>query len=215
MAFFRSQTIFHRDTANPADDQSNTMYWETDGGGSEPVEAALIVTELTDFYGAIDQLMPAAFFTNTADVKIYNMSHEEPRFPVLEDTIALTLGTGTPTLPTEITCVMSFHGEFESGVNRARRRGRVFLPTFISAVENSGNMEWGATTTTAVTTAGAALINNGVAGLNWAVFSPTTLGETGSLDQAFNDVVEGWVDTDPDVQRRRGPEQARTRVTFS
>jgi len=49
--------------------------------------------------------------------------------------------------------------------------------------------------------------------VKWAVYSPTT-DAVDTIDNAFNDVLDGWVDNAFDTQRRRGP-AATTRITWT
>lgn len=107
---------------------------------------------------------------------------------------------------------VTFQGPPASGVNQARRRGRIFLPTYqtSSIIESGGRVVW--EPNALVTLAGGfETFHDAVAsaGGNWAVFSPTTFAQTAgtTLDRlraATTYVTDGWIDDEPDTQRRRG-----------
>jgi hypothetical protein len=112
---------------------------------------------------------------------------------------------------------LSFQGAQESGANMRRRRGRLYLPPMDTSSLSlvGGRVTVAAPTVTTIVNAADAMLNmSSTLGLQWAVFSPTTLAETGSYDAAFEDVTNGWVDNEWDIQRRRGT-VAQSRTLFS
>lgn len=208
MPFVRTQCAFPRDTGLAEDTQTNTWYWDADPSSFTTAAdaASAVATLLAGFYNSIDDLMHSDIFNSPAIFKHYDMADPEPRIPVREDLIPMVYNGTGGSEPMEISMVVSFQAERESGVNQARRRGRVYLPTFREAtiLTANGRAAFSTAAVGQVANAASGLITEGVPGLNWAVYSPTIFAETQDLDLAFNDVVSGWVDREPDVQRRRG-----------
>lgn len=215
MPFIRAQVRLNRDTGAEQDVITNTWHFDVDNG-TAAAAAAEVHTGLEFFYQAVDTYMPTDLITTTANCRYYDMSEDEPRFPVLTDDIALTLSSTSP-MPPEVSLCLSFQGATGSGVNMRRRRGRVFVgPLVASTLEVSGGRTRPTSAVrTAIANAAASLkAYTGTLGVSWAVFSPTTYADTGSLDAAFEDVVSGWVDDEYDIQRRRGTIPA-LRTTWS
>lgn len=213
--FIRAQVRFTRDTGVEADVITNTWHFDA-GSGTLSAAVADVHTALTSFYNAIDVYMPTNQIGTTAEVRYYDMSDAEPRVPVDTETIALSTTAGE-SLPAECAIAMSFQGATGSGVNMRRRRGRLYLgPVVLSAATTlSGRVAVASAARSAIATAAQAVKNYaGSTDLAWAIFSPTTLAETSDLDQAFEDVVSGWIDDEFDIQRRRGT-IATTRTTWS
>lgn len=129
------------------------------------------------------------------------------------------LGPDTATvaagLPTEVCGVLSFHADMtgvmeESGATRpkARRRGRVFIgPLTTAAIVTSAPPY--VLDTTFLTTLRLSAIDmmdqTTTGGAKWCVWS--------RKDAVLREVVGGWTDNAPDIQRRRGFE-ATSRVNF-
>lgn len=212
MAFIRALVQIPRETTDTADVITNTLYFDSDSGNADDV-APEVHAELTAFYQAIDSLLAGDLLGNTATVDYYDLTEDEPRVPVYTSTIALTCGTGIP-LPPELSVCLSFHASEGSGVNMRRRRGRIYLPPMetSSLSDLNGRVTVANGTVTTVTAAATNLLNQTTTfGTKWAVYSPTTYADTNNLDDAFNDVVGGWVDNEWDIQRRRGTiAQSRT-----
>lgn len=212
MAFIRALAQISRDTTDPADVITNTFHFDSDSGDAADV-APEIHAELTAFYQAVDVYMAADLIDNTMTVDYYDLEDPQPRAPVYTSTIALTPTAGAA-LPPEVSLCISIQGAGGSGVNMRRRRGRIYLGPLLASVANTsgGRVSPASATRTAIATAANNLrAITGTFGTTWAVFSPTTYAETSSYDTAFEDVVGGWVDSEFDIQRRRGTvAQART-----
>lgn len=212
MAFMRALVQIPRLTTLTEDVVTNTLYFDSDTGDVDDI-APEVHAELTSFYQAIDVYLAAEQLSTTATVDYYDMADPEPRVPKYTATIALTLGTGN-SFPPEVAICMSFRGAEGSGVNMRRRKGRIYLGPLVAAITSTsgGRVAPSTGVRSAIATAGNNLMNQTTTfGTKWAVFSPTTYAETGSLDDAFEDVVAGWVDSEFDIQRRRGTvAQART-----
>lgn len=214
MAYIRALATILRDTTESEDIVTNTFHFDSDTGDVEDV-APEIHTELTAFYQAVDVYMAADLIQNTMTVTYYDLEDPTPRAPRYEATIALTPTAGSA-LPPEVALCVSMQGATGSGVNMRRRRGRIYLgPLVASAANVSGGRVQPSNTmmTNIAAAAGALKTITGTYGTTWAVFSPTTYSEMSDYDAAFEDVVSGWVDSEFDIQRRRGT-VAQSRVTF-
>lgn len=205
---YRAQVSITMDTGTPADACVNVFHFDADADITldESVRLDHITDRLTAFYQTIDGVLFPAEVGTTAGLKIYDLADPEPRAPKRDTTIALTPAV-TGAMPSEVAICLSYQAARESGVNHARRRGRVYLgPLHIGVLQTSaGGSRPSTTARTSIATAATALaastqVNRPV----WAVFSPTRRAEGGSLDDSFTDVEDGWVDDAFDIQRRRG-----------
>lgn len=200
-----------------ADSITNTWHFDCDDGNTEANCAQVIVDDLlTPFYQAVDAYL-SDIISSTATVDLYDMRQDTPRVPFASDTITLTLGASTA-LPAEVALCLSYHAAISSGDNARRRRGRIYLgPLRTTTVEEAGS---DGRPPAAMLTAIAAAATTMVAGAplfsgsaKWSLFSPSTLEDGSTLDDAFFDVTGGWIDNAFDIQRRRGSE-ATSRTTF-
>ena len=201
----------------PADYPTNTWYFDGDDGNADASYWSGAHTLLTTFYQAIDQGIFPQQVATSFNVKYYDMRDPTPRAPEFEDAIAIT-STGDM-LPAECAVCLSFQAQITSGLNQKRRRGRIFLGPIQSAVGTVVNSQVRVSSTArTLITGAAAALEDGIAlattgTLKWAVYSPTTHAES-NIDDAFNDVTDGWVDDAFDTQRRRGPKPS-TRTLFT
>lgn len=209
----RAQVTIPIDSNLPEDSIVNTWYFDGDDDAEMVDEdyGDQVMTMLTTFYQAIDGVVLASNIGANASVKIYDMRDAEPRVPERTDTIALAPAASEP-YPNEVAICLSFAAEFASGVNPARRRGRIFLGPIASEVGNlsAGQVRVGSAAQTAIADAAATMQDGlvhevgSVLRTRWAVYSPKTHQVTGDIGAAFNDVLTGWVDDSFDTQRRRG-----------
>lgn len=161
---------------------------------------------LDAFYTGVSSHLSSLINPNAVRVKQYNMSDTPPRTPVRDNTIAIG-ATASSTTASELCVALSFRAQLISGVNPARRRGRVFIgPLSQAAIHNTEGL-LATATLTAFQTAAAQLLASSVAatGWDWSVYS--------QRDQVLPAVVAGHIDNAPDVQRRRGI-ASTTRVLF-
>lgn len=190
----------------PRDAAVNTFHF----GSTDPlVTAPSAHTALTAFYQAIDTLF-STVVGSTATVKYYDLSDAEPRTPIHQANIALSVGSGV-CLPNECAVALSYRADIVSGANPARRRGRIFLGPLDGdvGVQSSGDYRVTTANRTVFANAGKALAEAAIASsVGWVVFSPTTAGpgpwSSGTLDASSYPVTAGWVDDGMDTIRSRG-----------
>jgi hypothetical protein len=88
-----------------------------------------------------------------------------------------------------------------------RRKGRVFLGPLstgtVSQSSNAGDVRPESTTMAAFLASGLALVLDTAGDPRLAIYSPTT-DATSTVDDAFFDVEDLWIDNSFDTQRRRG-----------
>lgn len=201
MPLYRTQVSLANVTSIPEDRVTNTWWTIADN------VAALqnFVTALVTFYQSVDAEFSSVVATTGHDIKSYDMADPEPRRPVNWDT-SMTLAPGTTRLPPELAICLSFQAPPQSGVEQARRRGRVYLgPLRVAAIDSAGNIATAAATT--VRNAAQTLLDSSdaIGTWSWAVYS--------TVDQTAITVTSGWVDQAVDIQRRRGL-ASPSRLTF-
>jgi hypothetical protein len=214
VAVITAMVILPRDTAIPADAVTNTWHFNTNDTETDFTVATNIKTRLQGFYdtahgtNAVSSYLSKALDPANGRLKLYKQSDAPPRVPFSDVSFALVgVGTGDPMVSEAAIC-MSFHAAYTSGVNRARRRGRIFLgPLAVNTIAFLNNEPVvDATCRTDITASAEWLIAQDTAALKWAVFSQAD--NTGHAP-----IVGGWVDNAYDTQRRRGrAATARTNI---
>lgn len=201
------------DSGIPEDAMVNTLYF--DGDDSEEDDAAYhsaVMTLLTGFYQAIDNPLFGQNVAPEATVKIYDMRDALPRVPEFVGTIPLS-PLGANSLPSEVAVCLSFQADAVSGLSQKRRRGRIYLgpicaDTALTVEVVNGQMRPRASVRTVIANAAHDMAVGTplpiLGSVKWAVYSPTT-DLTSTLDDAFHDITNGWIDDSFDTQRRRGP----------
>lgn len=198
-----AQVALHRQGNLPEDDVVNTWHFENDSDAFGDTEE--LKSRLQTFYAALASKW-AGTLIGTATVKIYDYDEAKPRVPVRTDNIGF--GKLADSMPNEVCVCLSMSAAVVSGEAKASRRGRVFLGPFGRnvAVTSTGASDArpDLETRTLILDSAEALARGAAGTWRLAVFSPTTLLKTSSDDQAWNDVVDLWVDDAFDIQRRRG-----------
>lgn len=197
----RTQVRIEKVSGITADAIVNTFHWilEDDTRAAAVTAAGNILTRLETFYQAVDNYMPPLLVATTPSVKTYTLMDPEPRVPLLVGNITIT-PSGTSALPSEVAMCLSYRGDLASGVNPARRKGRIFLgPLGTNAIDSTvvaGEVRPLPAFTGALRAAGQVLAGVTVGLPTWCVWSPTALTAAPvtfvSTDNAF------------DTQRRRG-----------
>lgn len=209
------QVAFRHDSGLPEDVTVNTFSVNT---AAETVADAGtdILGRLTTFYTSNNTNHPLEWYlsnvlTGVADVKMYDRADPEPRVPEFEGVINLGAafpGSSTP-YPSEVAVTLSFEAAQVSGINQARRRGRIFLGPLNpgAAAFTSGKAKVAPILLADAAVAMARLRSDLITdGYRWQVWSRA--GNQGA------DVASGWIDDALDTQRRRG-ERATTRTLWS
>jgi len=142
------------------------------------------------------------------ELRAYDMSVPPPRVPTVQaSTLPLALNTGSH-LPQEVACCLSYVG---SPPVTGRRRGRIFVPgvsegwmttgspTAVPLLNLAANQE-----TDVLVRAAKALRDSPLA--EWCIRSLAT----GAA--VYIPIVGGYVDAEPDTQRRRGLQRGAPRL---
>lgn len=228
----RAQVTIPLDSGIPEDAIVNTLYFDGDEDLDQVATDAdyhnTVFDALSTFYQSIDGVVFANNVGTVANVKIYDMRDPEPRQPEFEDAIAIA-ATAAPPLPNEVALCLSFQAAAVSGQLQRRRRGRIYLGPIAddagtTAIINGQHRPLLAMRQTVIDAADAMKQTDlpiGIGGsVRWAIYSRTTDLGVGSpalpgtsIDDAFHDVDNGWVDDTWDTQRRRGP-AATSRLVF-
>lgn len=215
MAFILCTVTIPRDSALPEDVTVNTFHFTTLSTPPLQTELDAINTALLVQYFSIDGFL-GSINAGPATVKMYNMADPSPRQPIF-DAPSGAMTFSTTSLPCEVALCLSFEALPVSGINQARRRNRVFFGPLGAAeiTTTGGYVRPSAALMTAWALFGENLLNASDAAVDWSwqVYSPTT-DATGTLQDAFAPVTNGWVDNSFDTQRRRGGKPtARTLFT--
>jgi hypothetical protein len=216
MSKLRVQCVLPAQTAIPEDAFSNTFHFDIDGGLTE---AALDVVQagLETFYGDIGPtILDGTQLGTDVEMKFYNLEDPTPRPPIREDSFAHG-AAGAEGYPAEVAICLSYQGARVAGEPQARRRGRIYLGPVTIATGDvvNGAVRVRAADRTVIADAAAALAGSSIGGvgIRWAVYSPTTdISET--IDAAFHDITDGWVDDAFDTVRSRGADST-TRTLWS
>jgi hypothetical protein len=211
--FVRSITSWAQVGLLPENDVVNVMHWQCDSETTGTLNN--LADRIHTFYHDLDGNF-ASVMSSQLTVQLYDMEDPTPRVPIYEEQYT-DMGPGATSLPQEVALCLSFQADVESGQSQARRRGRIYLGSRASTMNEtvSGRTRPIAALRTAITDAAPDLCVSGTAGdYRLAVFSPTIYAATADYDEAFNDVTNGWVDDAWDTQRRRG-EAPTARTTFT
>lgn len=186
---------------NPADDLINTLYFSDDVVGVfDPLGLNEALTDLFQGLSAYQSLNSVSD-TQQTTYEVFDMGEPEPRVPIASGSID-TSPTNTIALPREVAVCLSFQGEKLSGVNQARRRGRIYIGGL-----SVGNIGVDGFVSDAMRSGMAALMQDFASypldpahphDWRFSVYSPT--------DADFVEITNGWVDNEWDTQRRRGRE---------
>lgn len=202
-------------TGLPGDVAVNTFSFDCD----TPAAIDTAMSDLVSFYNTVHApgTNPIAYYlsgvisrgTNACTIEAFDRADAIPRVAV--DSRSFTLGSAASgdNLPLEVAVTCSFRGEYTSGVNRARKRGRVFLgPLKETALSSStGSAPFVSTPfSNAILGASESLLLGVPNGSQWVVWSKAS--------NSASPVIGGWVDNDPDTQRRRSA-QPTARAAWS
>lgn len=192
----------------PGDVVSNTFHFES--LDAQPINDARLGTLfgiLATFYSSVYNVTAvkqmANYLSPTQTVmKGYNLDDPKPRTAVRESVVPISTGAqGATVISPETAAVLSYRTDYQSGINKASQRGRIYLGGLtevcmdVSTIGRGPRLKAGfinAVTAAATNLAQTAL----VAKWGWSVWSET-------LGESFA-VAGGWMDDAYDAQRRRG-----------
>lgn len=203
--FFRFQCSIFMDNLVLADAISNTWHFDSDQSFDD--DADDVINRLSTFYNAIDSSVFPDRVDPNVHVKAYDLADPEPRPPRIETSFSIAPGASTAPVPNEVAICLSMKSNPVAGVPAGRLRGRIFLgPCQTGCFETAGSsIRVNSATRTTIKDAAVALAVGPDAGdARLAVYSRTIDQGGGSLDDAFHDVHEVWVDNAPDTIRSRG-----------
>lgn len=206
MTLHRATVTLPYVTNIPRDVATNTFWFELP---NDPPWTTLS-GRLVEFYN--EEVAPATYglhrylsqhisrATNACTIEWYNMTQPEPRVPVHTTSFTLDVSAASANLPNEISLCASFQAPTQSGMPQSRRRGRVYLGPFTTAVNGSSGTEPGRPDAVLRTAAAAACAR--LAGYNdtfqyWGVYS--------RVNGSIAEITNGWVNNEWDTQRRRQP----------
>lgn len=186
-------------TGAPEDVATNSLYFLSPEGQTVGDTIVAANARLNSFYTAVGSYY-SNVITNVVSIKYYNMADPSPRLPVGTFAVPITPTAAAQNLPEEVAVVASFSAAPVSGANMARRRGRIYLgPLNFSAITSSTGdslVQVNPPYRTAIANACTAMANTTTNIADWVIYS--------QADNAPYFVASGWIDVQPDVQRRRG-----------
>lgn len=198
----RAQVVLHHDSGVPEQAVSNTFYFDTDL--DEAGTITQVRANIGNFYDSVNAPLLNSLgsylsseMSGVGTVKMYDLDDATPRVPFDTHDFTFSPGVSEP-LPGQVALVLSFQAAKVSGLNQARRRGRIYLgPLDITATETSGGVArpTGGLVDTAIAALTRLKDDSGTNESNWSVYSET--------DDLLVPVLDGWVDNRFDTQRRR------------
>lgn len=219
MPYIRAMVVIPRHTAIPADAVSNTWHFFA-GHTVTGTDADLVAARVLTFYEddtlgqSVGSFMGPMLNGAGTVFKIYDLSDPEPRSPILEVNLEITIPTGGSAVPppSESAVAMSYQAVQESGIPQARRRGRIYLGPFSDlAAERVSNISRPKQVLRDTIQSSAEVLQaTNDSGLYWTVYSTAGAGPPA----VGPEVTNGWIDDAWDTQRRRG-ELATERTLWS
>lgn len=189
------------DSAVSRDASVNTFWFLSDGVPDPDTDAAGLGVALENFYDdahalstEIRSFLSSDVDPTNAEVKVYAMDDPSPRMPRYVNS-GWCHGVGGTTLPHQVSVCLSYQAERVSGLDQARRRGRIYVGPLSQASITAGGVP-SASFINSLQQAAIYLAGLGTPPYGWVVHSAAGGGGTAP-------VSNGWVDSSPDVQRRR------------
>lgn len=203
--YVKMQAKWIRTTGASTDDMTNTLYATSATESLVTIATAMqnnFVNEL--FQPFAEDYLSEDLFTGAMEFTYWDLT--APVTPFLTGTATFTPAVTAQKVPTDVALCISFQGLKSAGLPQGRRRGRIYLPCPADQIDvSTGLTVWDPTMVTAV--AGMAQAAKDAITTDdcfWVVFSPTILAASSDYALATVPVDNGWVDNEPDTQRRRG-----------
>lgn len=225
-----AQVRLARTSGLPEDVVVNTFHFLTASDPVDGTDAALITTRIENFYkvagdatvNAVQTYLSNVLATSGHEIRVYDMGLPEPRTPIR--TLAMSLTPGSAALPSEVALCVSYRRPLISGVDPARRRGRIFvgpLSTAAAGATSAGDVRPIAAFQNSLAFAAQDLATPTTGSPAWSVYSAPAAAYTGKDGQPIpanpgdlDAIVTVWVDNAFDTQRRRGAAPT-SRVTLT
>lgn len=127
--WYRARVTVPHASGLPEDSIVNTWHYMVTGSGDRDVLAPDFQAQLDQFYTAwVTSMGSSRYQWNTVTVDHYDFLEDQPRVPFLSSTANFGTGdTAEQDFPAEVSICLSFRGDYASGDNKARKRGRVYL----------------------------------------------------------------------------------------
>lgn len=228
MTTLKAVVTFQKDSGLPEDAVQNAWHFIDNDVEATSVVIASIGAALNDFYcnvGAVSgQALMGYYSPVIADVTLPRVAYYDVGVGGSEigtsDLLGWVTNEAGQALPDELACCLTYHADLTNVAEeipqapagpagdlhpRARRRGRIYLGPFATAVYDPAantNARPGVNFRQTIKDAAIRLRDNADLAsdsVQWAVYSPT--------DGLAREVVAGWVDDAWDIQRRRGLER--------
>lgn len=207
MAQYQSLFVVPPITALNRDGWTNTMHWEGGSGLTTSAAATEIAVRLATFYTSIYDIVQAKagwYSWGSAYVEVVDIDVPKPWIPEVRPAPVTGAAAGASGVPADVACVMSYRTAPRTGVPRQRTYNRIYLGGLGPAWMTSGTSS-PATITEAMRTR----VSNAFKALMAANDMPAPLGldlvqRTFVPTAESFEIVQAWVDSEPDTQRRRG-----------
>jgi len=193
-----AQCVLPRNNAIPADASVNTFWFNAPGDFSGQSTQDAIVASLNAFYLAIGGFISPVVPRSGPRVKLYDMIGPPPHPPVEDQPLTIAASSGQA-LPSEVAVCLSLEAAILPGLNRARRRGRVFIGPLDGSANQpvSSEPRPGVSVSNALRDAAQGLKLDMQALAPWSIFSRSS--------GLMVPVDHGWIDNAFDTIRSRGP----------
>ena len=204
MAIYRAQVVIPTASLLPSDVITNTLHFlDPDGAFGYPAAVTALTTAIGNFYELLyvaGHTMAEYMRPANATIRWYNLEDPEPRPPTIVPWGATPITQGVTVQPAEVACVLSFQGDRVAGEVQARRRGRIYIGGLGTGwmANSTGNVppRFAVSAVADVGTAANLMRTSMPGAIKWVVWSPTS--------GTYAIITNGWVDIEPDTQRRRG-----------
>lgn len=204
MPTLRLQVIVPMKSGIARDSAVNVLHWLAPPVTENSLQA--IADGVGNFYKLLTDQYSTKVDGAGTRIKMYNMALPEPRVPIYDQLLGCPNPAFASCLPSEIAMCLSFQAPRVSGLEQARRRGRIYLGPWSQNSIAAGTDRPSGSLINNIRDAGSSLLDfstDATAG-TWVVYSRRNDPQEGFGDFSLSPVTELWVDDAWDVQRRRG-----------
>jgi len=196
MAFFRAMATLDALSGN-TEDVNVTSFFAEFPTQPNSLQVADWGDAIVDFFGAVrvaGALRGRA--TGGHDIKFYAADGSVPNYPFEERAFSLGVAPGDYVLPSEVSLCVSYANDTENSVQRARRRGRIYISGWNSTNNSTGRPTTATTEDLADAFQVYAQAVNVITDATAVVYSRTNV-----IGYALE---RTWVDNEWDTMRSRG-----------